>query len=77
MAPADSSRPSPPSGLLTRPELAEFLRVSVNAVDKFVHDRNDPVPHYKFGRKLLFNLAEVLEWCRTTRTTRTTRGGRS
>ena len=50
--------------LLTRKELARFLHVSTDAVDKYVRDKADPLPVLRFGRRHLFDREEVLNWMR-------------
>lgn len=50
--------------LLDRHELAEALRVSVGAVDLLVHRPEQPLPHFRAGRKFLFDLSEVLRHLR-------------
>ena len=50
--------------LLTRKELAEVLRLSLDGVDKLIHHPSDPIPCYKAGRRYLFKLDEVLEHLR-------------
>ncbi len=44
--------------------LAALYRVSLDAVDRYVYDPDDPVPHHRFGRKILFDLDEVARWSR-------------
>lgn len=47
--------------LLTRRELADALRISLDGLDALVHHPTRPLPRYQAGRKFLFNLAEVLK----------------
>ena len=49
---------SSPQGLLTRAELAAELRVSVDALERLIRKRK--LPHFRAGRRYLFNLEEVL-----------------
>ena len=48
--------------LLTRKEHAELLRISTDTVDDHVEARR--LPHYKLGRRTLFDSAEILELIR-------------
>lgn len=45
--------------MLTKKELAEFLKVHVNTIDNFVRQG---MPHYRFGKSVRFDQTEVLEW---------------
>ena len=51
--------------LLTREELAKKLKVSVTAVDKLLHSEPS-LPCYRFGRRFLFRLSEILAFIRQT-----------
>ena len=66
---------APREPLLTRRELAEALRVSVDAIDKLVHDAHNPLPRFKAGRRYLFRLDEVLDCLRDHGATSKRRGG--
>ena len=51
------------NNLLTSPQLADLLGVSVS----FVYDRTrqnafDPIPHFKLGEYVRFDLVEVEKW---------------
>ena len=51
------------NNLLTPPQLAEVLGVSVS----FVYDRTrqnaaDPIPHFKLGKYIRFDLEQVQAW---------------
>ncbi len=50
--------------LLTEVELCELLRVSREAVLKFRRDTVDPIPHFKAGRRYLYDEGEVLKWAK-------------
>lgn len=50
--------------LLTRREAAEFLRVSLPAIDKYLRDRIDPVPCLKMGKRFLFTREDLVDWGR-------------
>lgn len=46
--------------LLTRKQLAGELKVSIPTIDRWIKIR--AVPFYKMGRKVLFDLQEVLKY---------------
>jgi excisionase family DNA binding protein len=51
------------NNLLTPPQLADLLGVSVS----FVYDRTrqnaaDPIPHFKLGKYVRFDLDQVKQW---------------
>lgn len=50
--------------LLTRPECAKFLRVSLSGLDMLIRLDSDPLPHSRAGRRLLFDRDETLRWAR-------------
>ena len=64
--------------LLTREQLARALHLSFDGLDKLIHDRVRPLPHFRAGRRYLFDLTEVREHLRvdSSKTARK-RGGRS
>ena len=63
--------------LLTRKELAKELRISLDGLDKLVHDPVRPLPHFRAGRRFLFDLAEVRDHLRVNAlNTARKRGGR-
>ena len=64
------------NSLLTRPELAKALRISLDAVDRLVHSRTDPIPRFKAGRRYLFRLEEVLSHLRVDAPRKTVRSRR-
>ena len=51
-------------GLLTEAEIADFLRVSREAILRFKRDRVDPIPCFKAGRRYLYEPSEVLRWAK-------------
>lgn len=54
---------SPPlTRLLTRSEVATFLRVGVDAIDRFTRRAEHPLPCRQAGRRHLFAVDEVTEW---------------
>lgn len=57
--------------LLTRPELAETLRISLDGLDRLIHHEERPIPRYQAGRRMLFDLAEVLRHLRVPSVTET------
>ena len=50
--------------LITRRELAKELRISLDGLDKLVRDPVRPLPHYRAGRRFLFDLTEVRDHLR-------------
>ncbi len=48
--------------LLTEEEVCELLRVSRDAISKFRHDRLDPIPCFRAGRRWLYDREKVLRW---------------
>ena len=55
---------APTLDLLTRKELAEALHLSLDGLDKLVHDPVRPLPHFRAGRRFLFDLNEVRDHLR-------------
>lgn len=49
--------------LMTRKEVADFLRLSLDGVDTLVRRPEHPLPMLRAGRRLLFRLDAVLQWC--------------
>jgi len=50
--------------LLTEAEVADFLRVSREAILRFKRDGVDPIPCFKAGRRYLYEPGEVLRWAK-------------
>jgi excisionase family DNA binding protein len=51
------------NNLLTPPQLADLLGVSVSFVyDRTRQNASDPIPHFKLGKYVRFNLVEVEKW---------------
>ena len=48
--------------LLTRQEAAGYLRCSVDALARFIRDRQDPLKFLSAGRRHLFDPAELVGW---------------
>ena len=61
--------------LLTRPECAALLRISLDGLDKVVHAEENPIPMLRVGRRFLFDREDVLSWARKN-ADRSRRGGR-
>jgi len=64
MTTTDTAAPVRARRYVGRRELAALYGVSVDAVHRYVHDPHDPVPHHRFGRKIVFDLDEVARWSR-------------
>ncbi len=50
--------------LLSRKDLAALTGTSLAAVDVAVHRSDNPIPHMRFGRKILFDATEAVRWMR-------------
>ena len=48
--------------LLTEKEVLSLLRVSQEAIKRFRELEDFPIPHYKVGRRYLYDRAAVLSW---------------
>jgi hypothetical protein len=42
--------------------LGEYLPLSINQIYKGVRDPHNPIPHKKYGKRLLFDLEKVWKW---------------
>ncbi|MBZ0159479.1 MAG: helix-turn-helix domain-containing protein [bacterium] len=49
---------------LTVREVADYTRLSIRTIRKWVHDPHQPLPHYKCGGKLLFRRDQIDQWLR-------------
>lgn len=49
---------------LTRDELVETLRIGKHAETKFRLDPEDPLPHIRIGRRILYDIDEVHNWAK-------------
>ena len=58
--PDEAGRETVPPRLLTLPEVAAFLSVSPKSVRRLVASRG--LPHYRLGRVLRFDAADVSRW---------------
>ncbi len=47
--------------ILTRDELAQELRISIDLLEKLIHDEARPIPHLRAGRRYLFCLEDVIQ----------------
>ena len=52
---------TPGKRFLSKRELSEFLGISIFTVDSWVSERRE-VPFIKMGRRVMFDLADVLAW---------------
>ena len=50
--------------LYTRKQLAKALHLSVDGLDRLIHNPVNPLPRFRAGRKFLFRLDEVLDFLR-------------
>ena len=48
--------------LLTEKEVVDLLRVSQEAIKRFRELADFPIPHYKVGRRYLYDGEAVLSW---------------
>ena len=53
--------PRPTRQFLNKRELSEFLGLSVFTIDSWVSERRE-IPFVKMGRKVMFDIADVLRW---------------
>ena len=56
--------PTTTAPLLTRQEAAKFLHISVDGLDKLIHE-NEDFPLLKAGRRSLFQREELIKWARS------------
>ena len=54
--------PQVPSSLLTRIEAAEYLRISLDGLDRLIHRSDHPLPLLKAGRRFLFSPEAIIRW---------------
>lgn len=48
--------------LLTLKQLQEHIQMSEVWIRRRVNDSSNPMPHYKFGKSLRFNVRLVQDW---------------
>jgi hypothetical protein len=51
-------------GFWTRRQTAQIMRVSLDGLDRRIHDPVDPIPCLKLGRRFLFIPSEVIAYGR-------------
>ncbi len=61
---------------IDRHQLAEAMGVSTTAVDKLVH-ASPPIPHFRFGRKVVFDLQKVVNFLESRTGSTQNKNGRS
>ena len=50
------------TNILTRKEVADYLKIGMSTLDRLIHKKDHPIPHIATGRRILIPQSELEKW---------------